>query len=109
MQKGYEGQAKQWLRVSAQVLMEEHERLQPRILEIYKNNPGLCCYATDLAQLRMTGSDMESSLLQILDAKTVESIDLIVKETALHHPAERALIFFADLVKKDLERLQTVH
>jgi len=109
MQKEYKGQAKQWLRVSAQVLMEEHERLQPRILEIYKNNPGLCSYATDLAQLRMSGADMESSLLQILDAKTIERIDLVVKETAFHHPAERAFLFFADLVRRDLQRLQTVH
>jgi len=107
--KGYNGQAKQWLKISSQILTEEQERLQPRILKIYKKNPGLCCYATDLARLRMTGLDMENNLLQILDATTVEHIDLIVKKTALHHPAQRALIFFANLVKRDLEQLQTIH
>jgi hypothetical protein len=107
--KGYNGQAKQWLKISSQILTEEHERLQPCILKIYKKNPGLCCYATDLAQLRMTGSDMENNLLQILTATTVERIDLIVNKTAPHHPAQRALIFFADLVKRDLERPQTIH
>ena len=106
---GVEGQARQWLRVSAQVLMEEHEQLQPRILEIYKNNPELCSYATELAQLRMTGPDMESSLLQVLGARTVEGLDLIVKKVALHHPAVRAFLFFADLVRRDLDRLQTTH
>lgn len=109
MEEDHEGQAGQWLRVSAQVLREEQERLQPCIIEIYKNTPGLSSYATDLAQLRLTGPEVEKSLLQILDAKTVETIDLVVKKTALHHPAERAFLFFAYLAKRDLEGMQTVH
>ena len=108
MQKGHE--TEQWLSISAQVLMEEEQQLQLRILEIYKNNPGLCRYATDLAQLRMSGPDMENCLLQILDAKTAESVDVIVHKSAMYNkPTERVLIFFADLVKNDLKRLQTVH
>ena len=109
MQRGINGQAEQWLKVSAHVLMEDLERLQPRILEIYKNKPGMCSYATDLAQLRMTGPTMENSLLQIWNAETVDSIDQIVQQNIQDHPAGRALFFLADLVKQDLKRMQTVH
>ena len=108
MQERHE-ETKQWLQISVQVLEEEHGRLQPRILEIYKSNPGLCSYATDLAQLRMSGSSMENRLNQILTAKTIESIDLIVNETALRHPAERAFLFFANLVRNDLKKPETIH
>ncbi len=97
----------QWLKVSAHVLMEKSDQLQPRILEIYKNSPGLSSYATDLAQLRMTGKDMEQILLQIWDAQTTTSIDQIISTNHLHHPATRALTFFANLMKSTLEKETT--
>ncbi|HEB70432.1 MAG TPA: hypothetical protein ENI88_12565 [Desulfobulbus sp.] len=105
----YTGETEQWLKVSAHVLMEEPERLQSCILTIYKDRPEMCSYATELAQLRMTSPTMESSLLQIWSAKTADSVDLIVRQNNHDHPAGRALSFLADLVKKDLERAQTVH
>ena len=97
------GQTEQWLRVSAHVLMEDPKRLQCRILEIYRQNPELCCYATDLAQLRLADPDMESRLLQIWDAQSTDRVDKIIDQTSKNHPADRALLFFADLVKNDLE------
>lgn len=104
-----QGQTEQWMKVSAHVLTEEPKRLQECILKIYKDKPEMCSYATDLAQLRMTGPSMESGLLQIWAAKTADSVDLIVRQNTHDHPAKRALFFLADLVKKDLERLQIVH
>jgi len=105
----YTGETEQWLQVSAHVLTEEPEQLQSCILKIYKNKPEMCSYATDLAQLRMTSPTMENNLLEIWGAKTVDRVDLIVRENNHEHPAGRALTFLADLVKKDLERAQTVH
>ncbi len=107
--QGYTGETEQWLKISAHVLREEPEQLQKCILDIYKNKPEMCSYATELAQLRMTGPSMENSLLQIWDAKTVDRIDLIVRQSNHNHPAGRALSFLADLVKLDLERSQTIH
>ena len=109
MQQTLKEQTEQWLKVSAHVLMEQPEQLQKCIVEIYKNKPEMCGYATDLAQLRMTGPTMENSLLQIWGAETADSIDLIVRQNTHNHPAERALIFLADLVKKDIERVETIH
>ena len=107
--QGYTGETEQWLKVSAHVLTEEPGRLQKCILDIYKNKPEMCSYATELAQLRMTGPSMENSLLRIWDAKSVDSIDLIVRQNNNDHPAGRALSFLADLVKLDLERSRTIH
>jgi len=109
MQQGYTEETEQWLKVSAHVLMEKPERLQRCILKIYKNKPEMCCYATELAQLRMTGPTMENSLLQIWAAKTGDSIDLIVRQNTHDHPAGRALFFLAELVKKGLKHGQTIH
>ena len=103
------GQSEQWLQVSAKVLMEDPARLQQCILTIYKNRPELCCYATDLAQLRMTGPAMETNLLEIWEAKTIDCIEQIIGKTGNDHPAERALSFFADLVKANLDPLRIVH
>ncbi len=102
-------QSELWLQVSAKVLMEEPARLQQCILAIYKNRPELCCYATDLAQLRMTGPAMETNLLEIWEAKTVDSIERIIGKNNNDHPAGRALSFFADLMKANLTPQQTVH
>lgn len=108
MRQANEKQREQWLQVSAHVLQEKRDQLQPRILEIYRNSPGLSSYATDLAQLRMTGKNMEGVLLQIWNAQTPDSIDLIISTNTLHHPANRALTFFAELVKSTLIQEATI-
>ena len=84
------GQTEQWLQVSAQILMEEPARLQQCILTIYKNRPELCCYATELA-------------------KTIDCIERIIGKTGNNLPAGRALSFFADLVKANLDPLRIVY
>ncbi len=108
MQPG-DQQTKQWLSVSAQVLLEEPEQLQHRLLQIYKNRPELSCYATELAQLRMIGPMMEKCLLRIWDATTVNGIDKIVREVSHEQPTDRALRFLAGLVKQGIEQGQTIH
>lgn len=109
MQEAMKGATEQWLKVSAWVLAEDPERLQKCILDIYKNRPEMCSYATELAQLRMTGPKMENSLLRIWDAKSADSVDMIVRRNSHAHPAGRALSFLAELVKKNLEGCGTVH
>jgi hypothetical protein len=109
MNQNIEGRTEQWLNVSAHILMEKPDRLQHCILEIYKNKPELCCYATELAQLRMIGPLMEDNLLQIWNAKTVDSIDRIIRQNRHDQPADRALHFLAKLVKWNIEQIQTIH
>ncbi|HHD63087.1 MAG TPA: hypothetical protein ENK96_01700 [Desulfobulbaceae bacterium] len=109
MNKNIEGRTEQWLNVSAHILTEKPDRLQHCILEIYKNKPELGCYATELAQLRMIGPLMENNLLQIWNAKTVDSIDRIIRQNCHDQPADRALLFLAKLVKWKIEPMQTTH
>jgi len=109
MNQKIEGRTEQWLNVSAHILMEDADRLQHCLLEIYKNKPELCCYASELAQLRTLGPLMEDNLLQIWNAKTVGSVDRIIRKNRWDQPADRALLFLAKLVKQDLKRTQTIH
>jgi len=109
MNQKFDEQIDQWLNVSAHILEERPSKLQHSILKIYRNKPEFCCYATELAQLRMIGPVMENNLLRIWNAKTADDIDRLTQLNSNKQPADRALLFLATLVKMNIERIQTIH
>ena len=101
---------RQWLQVSGQVLQVEPDRLQRRLLQISEERPALSCYATELAQLRMIGPEMEQTLLTMLTAQSIHSVDRITDRICRDQPVHRALLFLAELMKQGLaEKNSTAH
>ncbi|WP_456385174.1 hypothetical protein [Desulfolithobacter sp.] len=95
-------QTSHWLSVSALVLREPLENLQPLVLRIGRKNTAMGLYATDLARLRMSGMDMETILHRIWQAETPVLVQEVLNTEKLRsHPSARAICFLADLVKSD--------
>jgi len=111
MRQQINAQAKKWLSTTSDVLSVQPEGLQKLLLQISKKNPDVSFYASDLAKLRMSGVEMEDILTRIWNADSISSVDQIIsRQSGTEHPCPGALIFLADLIKINLNKIHmTIH